>query len=69
MHFYWRSLFFVAFNNTIHESIHISIDHRVWVLFNPSLCWIWILSMEETKILNSILYHLLTFRIANNNRW
>ena len=49
MYFYWRSLFFVACNNPIHESIHISIDHRIWVLSDPSLCGVWLLCMAEIQ--------------------
>ena len=39
----------MAFNNPIRKSIHISSDHRIWDLSDPSLCGIWLLCMAEIQ--------------------
>jgi hypothetical protein len=69
MHFNWRLLFFMAFNNSIHKNIYISSDHRIWVLSGYSLWGIWLLSMAEAKILNLIIHPFFKFIIVNTNRW
>jgi hypothetical protein len=68
MHFNWGLLFFMAFNNPIFKSIHISSDPRIWFLSDPYLYGVWLLFMAKTKTLSLLIYTFLIFKIVNINR-